>query len=121
MAAQEMLATISDRFKATANVNVVYGEPQVVGDRTVIPVACVAYGFGAGGGRGGPAGQEGEGGGGGGGIAVKPLGVIEITPGGTRFVPVVDVGRLAMLGLAGFCIAAWTFRRYLHYLERRRR
>lgn len=117
MVARQMLEAISERFKATAHVDVVYGQPVTVGEKTVIPVASVSYVFGAGGGKDS---EHGEGGGSGGGIRVKPLGVIEVTTTGTRFVPVVDVGRMAVLGLMGLCIVAFTVRRYIGFLERRR-
>ncbi len=118
---QQLLETIGERLRATADIRVVYGEPITVGERTVVPVASVSYMFGAGGGKGSRQGQEGEGGGGGGSIHVRPLGVIEITPQGTRFIPVFDAQRVAllMLGAAGVLALAW--RRYVRYLERRHR
>jgi len=106
---EELVATISERLKATANVKVVYGEPQVIEDKTIIPVAVASYGFGAGSGT-GPQG-EGSGGGGGGCVRVKPVGCIEITAGRTRFIPVIDVNRLAMLGLIGLALVLFWFRR----------
>jgi len=75
----------------------------VVGERTIVRVAAVSYMFGAGGGKGSRQGQEWEGGVGGGSVRVRPLGVIEVTPQGTRFIPVFDAQRVAllMLGAAG--------------------
>ena len=46
----EPIAALLER---SLNIKHVYGEPVQHGDTTVIPVAQVAYGFGAGGGRGG--------------------------------------------------------------------
>jgi len=79
----------------------VYGEPVHHGDTTVIPVAQVAYAFGAGGGR-GPGGtrknesddsppdmdtsSKAQGAGGGGGVRMTPMGALEIGPQGTRFI-----------------------------------
>ena len=70
-----------------------YGEPVEVDGVTVIPVARIMLGFGAGGG-GGPAHHAGNGeeapvpaGGGGGGGVVQPLGFIEVTSTGARWVP----------------------------------
>jgi len=117
---QQLLETIGERIRATADVRVVYGEPITVGERTVVPVAAVSYVFGAGAGKGSCGGQEGEGGGGGGGVRVRPLGVIEITPQGTRFVPVFDAQRLALLALGAIALLALGWRRYVRYLERRR-
>ena len=89
-----------------ADVRRVYGEPIVTGERTVVPVAEIrgVFGFGAGGGR-APGGEgadagagEGGGGGGGGKVTGRPVGYLEITPTTTRFVPIVDVSRLAVIG-----------------------
>ncbi|GBD15068.1 hypothetical protein HRbin25_00956 [bacterium HR25] len=117
---QQLLETIGERIRATADIRVVYGEPIVVGERTIVPVAAVSYMFGAGGGKGSRQGQEGEGGGGGGSVRVRPLGVIEVTPQGTRFVPVFDTQRLALYALGAVALVALAWRRYLRYLERRR-
>ena len=104
---EELVATISERLKASADVKVVYGEPQVIEGKTIIPVAVASYGFGAGSG-GGP---QGQGGGGGGGMRVKPVGVVEITAERTRFIPIVDVNRLATLGLIALVVILFWVRR----------
>ena len=76
---------ITDRLQAAATAKTVYGEPLLIEGKTLIPVAKVRYGFGA-----GSAGDADEnpdgGGGGGGGVEISPIGVIEITPGETRYV-----------------------------------
>ena len=46
---QQFLETLAERVSASASVNSVYGEPVVVGNRTVIPLASFKYGFGFGG------------------------------------------------------------------------
>jgi uncharacterized spore protein YtfJ len=88
----EMLKSIGEQVQSSASAKNVYGEPVSVADRTVIPVARVRYGFGGGGG--GPQGEaqnSGPGGGcGGGHVSALPLGVIEITPASTRFIPIPD-------------------------------
>src|SRR3990170_2367655 len=99
--AQTLLESILERVKASAKVEVAFGEAKTVGDRTVIPVAAVAYGFGAGVGR-GRATEGGEGSGGGGGVRVRPLGVIEIGPLETRFVPIIDWNRIIRWGMCLF-------------------
>ena len=104
---EELVATISERLKASVDVKVVYGEPQVIEGKTIIPVAVASYGFGAGSG-GGP---QGQGGGGGGGMRVKPVGVVEITAERTRFIPIVDVNRLATLGLIALVVVLFWVRR----------
>jgi len=106
---EELLATISERLKATADVRVVYGEPQVIEGKTIIPVAVASYGFGAGSGTGRQG--EGTGAGGGGGVSVKPIGCIEITAERTRFIPIVDVNRLATLGLIALIVILFWVRR----------
>jgi uncharacterized spore protein YtfJ len=102
---EELVATITERLKASADVKIVYGEPQVVEGKTIIPVAVASYGFGAG------VGTQGEGSGGGGGLRVKPVGVLEITAERTRFIPVIDVNRLATLGLIALVVILFWVRR----------
>jgi uncharacterized spore protein YtfJ len=86
----------------------------VVEGRTVIPVAKVAYGFGAGVGRtteaeeeaAGEATEEGDGGAaGGGGVLAQPFAVVEVTPEGTRVAPVIDEQKVA---LAAGLLAGWS-------------
>jgi uncharacterized spore protein YtfJ len=108
---QELVTSIADRLKASGDVKVVFGEPQVLEGKTIVPVASVAYGFGGGSGT-GPQGQ-GQGGGGGGGVRVKPLGVLEITADSTRFVPIVDATRLAMMGIMASVCIVWMVTRAL--------
>jgi uncharacterized spore protein YtfJ len=67
----------------TFTVRTVYGDPVESKGVTVIPVAQTYFGFGAGGG-GGKAGGSGGGGGG----VVRPIGFIEITAKGARWVPI---------------------------------
>jgi uncharacterized spore protein YtfJ len=112
---QELATTIIDRLQASGDVKFVFGEPQVIEGKTIVPVASMAYGFGFGSGRGSRRrGEGGEGtGGGGGGVRVKPLGVLEITAEGTRFVPVLDTGRLATLGIAASVLIVWMVTRAL--------
>ena len=81
----DTLTKITDRLQASATTKTVYGDPLSVDGRTLIPVARVRYGFGAGGGNGG--GDNGsEGSGGGGGVEVTPIGLVEITDVGTRYI-----------------------------------
>ncbi len=83
-------SALSDRLSAQT----AYGEPVEVDGVTVIPVARIMLGFGAGGGVGEPHhsgnGEDAAahvGGGGGGGGVVQPLGFIEVTSTGARWVP----------------------------------
>jgi uncharacterized spore protein YtfJ len=110
MELEKMFALFED-LKKVANVSAVFGEPETVGDKTIIPIAQVGYGFGMGFGEGkSPAKdeegdtEEGKGGGGGGGASVRPLAVLEITPNDTKLTSVVDATKIA---LAGMALAAW--------------
>ncbi len=96
MSVPEILKSIGERFQSSATVKNVFGEPISAGDRTVIPVARISYGFGGGGGShdGGEA-RQGGGGGGGGRMSALPAGVVEITSSGTRFMPFLDWRKLA--------------------------
>ena len=94
------------------DVNKVFGQPKELGGRTLIPVAEVSYGFGAGYGfaqgddEEGPAekGETEEGGGGGAGARIRPLAYIEVGPEGTRITPIEDEQKIA---LAGILLVAW--------------
>ncbi len=84
----------------------VFGEPIEFEGRKVIPVASVQYAFGMGGGL-GPKREDGEapgGGGGGGGARVRPVALIEVADGKVTVEPIVDVNRLAMMGML---VGAW--------------
>ena len=110
MKLEDIFAAIED-MRERASVNAVYGEPVEVGDRTIIPVADIKYGFGVGYGEGPTAAEEeeesaatGQGGGAGGGIAARPVAVVEISDAGIVVKPVMDEGRIA---LAGIFTAIW--------------
>jgi uncharacterized spore protein YtfJ len=112
---QTMLDSFAD-LREKANVNAAFGEPVTAEDRTVIPVAKVAYGFGMGTGHGTMAEEEttgettegtteGTGTGGGGGALAHPFAVVEVTPDGIRVEPIVDEQKLA---LAGSLLIGWS-------------
>lgn len=116
---------IADMIERTLSIRHVYGEPIHQGETTVIPVARVAYGFGAGGGwahKRGPKRISGEsasgednlpkaqGGGGGGGVRMMPVGALEISPRGTRFIRYRPLTPL--LGAAAFgLVVGWLLAR----------
>jgi uncharacterized spore protein YtfJ len=88
MKVSKTLSSLADHLRAGASVRNVYGEPVSAGGRTIIPIARVGYGFGAGGRAGGSpetAGDQ-EGSGGGAGMSARPVGALEITAAGTRFI-----------------------------------
>lgn len=107
-----VVGTILDRIRATAKVELVYGEERKVGEKTIIPVAAVAYAFGGGSGGGvegtrsnghsDGSGSVGGGGGGGGSVRVQPVGVLEVTEDETRLVPILDWTRIATTAITGF-------------------
>jgi uncharacterized spore protein YtfJ len=102
-----VVSSILDRIRATARVELVYGEERKIGDKTIIPVAAVAYTFGGGSGSGAsvPSSNghgetaQGVGGGGGGAVRVQPVAVLEVTEDETRIVPVFDWSRIITTGL----------------------
>jgi len=101
-----------DEMLEKMSVNAVFGQPFREGDMTLIPVASVGYAFGYGsgsgrmtgassGGAGEPCGPgEGSGQGGGGGGRARPLGYIRISPDKVAFEPIMDTGRISVLGMA---------------------
>jgi uncharacterized spore protein YtfJ len=112
MKVSKTLHSLVDRLQVGASVRNVYGDPVQVGDRTVIPIARVSYGFGAGGRASGkektPLGQNG---GGGAGLSARPVGALEITEAGTRFIAFPDPARLGATLLLGFLIGLAIHRR----------
>ena len=95
------LQDLARSFQERLNVQTVYGEPVTANNITIVPAGRVSFGFGGGGGGGSgeqPAegvggsvetkGGSGGGGGGGGGGTVQPLGYIEISDAGSRWVPI---------------------------------
>ena len=128
MAIGDVLNNITDRLHSTAHVKTIYGEPIVAEGRTIIPVAEVRYGFGGGGGQQGEtsnrgsspvgeaagAGNQGEartGMGGGGGISVRPLGVVEVSSSGTRYISFREGRKIALSLLAGVLLGMMVFGR----------
>ncbi|MGH7030870.1 MAG: GerW family sporulation protein [Stellaceae bacterium] len=108
------LRSLGERLKAGASVRQVYGDPIEFGGRMVVPIARLRYGFGVGGameGRGKARSGHGGGSGGGAGISVRPVGAIEITGAGTRFIRFTDPAPLGLALLIGFLVGLRTGRR----------
>ncbi len=110
--ALDRMFEVVENLRETATADAVFGQPQEVGGRVLIPVAEVGTGFGMGFGQ-GPAGAreeddeapaEGEGGGAGGGAKARPIAVIEVTPEGTQIRSIQDETKVA---LAGIAMVAW--------------
>ncbi len=95
----DVVRSIAQSLQDSLTVRTVYGEPITAGNMTIIPVARVRFAFAGGGGGGSgllptgdvidstPRGGGGGGGGAGGGF-VQPIGYIEVTENGSRWVPV---------------------------------
>ena len=111
----DQLFSIAESARETTDWSAAFGEPQTVGEQTIIPVAKVTYGFGLGFGQGvapteedQPADDEdaaqqtqsGEGGGTGGGARVTPVGTIVVSPDGVRFEPTIDLVKIFMAAFA---------------------
>jgi uncharacterized spore protein YtfJ len=110
-------------FKEAAHWRAAFGEPQVVGDRTLIPVARVGYGFGLGFGQGSGEPKEegeqavtGEGGGGGGTASAKPLGVVVVTPDELYFEETANESTIALAGILLGGLTIWQFAKTLRAL-----
>ena len=105
MEIERLLTALSERIGSDATVRKVYGEPVDHGDRTVIPVARIGYGFGCGLGSEPPVDEGGDSaqrrGGGGGGLGAAPAGALEITPDGTRFIEFGAERKVAVAALVG--------------------
>jgi uncharacterized spore protein YtfJ len=103
---KEILTALSDRFSTTGRVQTVFGEPIQAHGRTILPVASVKYGLGAGGGGENKSQSDDAvgGSGGGGGVKVTPIGVLEITEAGTKFIRFFDPKATARLIGAGILI-----------------
>ena len=84
MGSTALIQSIRDSFTNFSGVKTLYGDPIETQGKTVIPVARIAYGFGAG--SGSRTDDQSSGGGGGGGLKATPIGVVEITPQATRFI-----------------------------------
>lgn len=122
MSIRGFIGGILDSLKTSASVSTVYGKPIHASGKTLIPVAKVAYGFGGGGetekkgiiGKRDIDTEEG----GGGGIAVKPVGVLEVTGKRTRFVPISRKARLLGFIAIGFVTGlAWSRKRQAREAE----
>lgn len=122
---ERSLETLARHLEQNASVKNVFGEPIISGDKTIIPVAKIAFGLGGGYGQnklrfkkaeaaetenGGKI-PAAEGGGAGGGMYAMPKGVYEVSASGTRFIPA-DNTRMLLLGFAlGIVLRGWLFRK----------
>ncbi|WP_329619131.1 spore germination protein GerW family protein [Streptomyces sp. NBC_01255] len=111
-----LLERLADKLGGRAPGTIVFGEPIVSQDVTVIPVARIGFGFG------GNAGQEaGEDSLVGAGVEAKPLGFIEIKDGRTTYKPIRDPWVNVLVPLTGGLLAGAAGAAILSHLARRRR
>jgi len=112
MSLERVFSTV-EGLRSVASVDAVFGRPQEIQGKVLIPVAAAGTGFGLGFGQGAsgeraeeeasPA--EGEGGGSVAGAAARPVAVIEVTKQDTTIRPIVDESKIA---LAGVALGAWS-------------
>lgn len=91
---QAPVRSIFEKFSREKDVSLVYGEPIIMKNKQVLPVAKVNY-F-VGGGSGGQLNEEQtvsieQGEGGGGAFSIKPIGVYEITDKKVKFKPILPI------------------------------
>jgi uncharacterized spore protein YtfJ len=124
---ENFIEKLAAQFGRTASVKNVYGDPIQAGDKTIIPVAQIAFGLGGGYGQGTrknkppkpgetlvkeEEGAKGEGAGGGGGLYAKPKGVYEVTPAYTRFIPANNTKPLLIGLVIGFVVKSLFFSKH---------
>jgi uncharacterized spore protein YtfJ len=108
-----------DALQKNANVNAVFGKPVKVGEKVVIPIASVSYGFGGGFGGGQGRAKDQASAGGGASVSARPLAVAEITTESLHIEPVVDEQKVALVGiLAGAWSVFWIARAVIKILRR---
>ena len=120
MSMEEIVKSLIDGFKTTADVRTVYGEPITFYGKTLIPIAKVGFGLGAGEGK-SPEGVGGSGAGGGGGT--EPVGFLLVSEDEVKFIPITKdkaekmgppAGAMALIPLAvGGLVAALVIARRL--------
>ena len=109
---QQIIQALGERFQSNASIQTMYGVPYNVEGKTIIPVGRVSFGFGVGRGKSaGPMTEQTQaemGVGMGGGVVAHPVGVMEVTPESTRFIPCQNHSALlrgAILGIGlGFLL-----------------
>lgn len=86
MSFQNFIDTLLEKMKTTIKTESVVGDPIAVGDITILPIAKVTFGFGAGGEDLDK--NKGFGGGSGGGATITPIGFLIVKNGEVNLVPV---------------------------------
>ena len=111
----DILNAVTDKLEGFTRLignECVFGKPERMEGKTILPVAEVSWSGDAGFGVGeeqpkddpGAGHRVGKGGGGGGKVKVRPVSLVEITPDQTRIVPILDRTKII---LAGMFLMAW--------------
>lgn len=92
---EDIVKGIMERIRET-NVETIFGESRQIGDKVIIPVGKISYGWGGGSGKGKAPGQEGEGEGGGigMGVKVKPIGYITVNQDSVVYQSIIDFSKI---------------------------
>lgn len=129
MDANEIITSITERVRDTANVRAVFGEPvETAGGVIVIPVAAVKIAGGGGGGTGrrregeaeAPTGND-RGLGLGLRVTAMPLGYIEVKEGNARFVHIADMTKVAVAGMLTVSLVLLTTTRLMRLMVWKKR
>ena len=93
---QTPIRSIFEKFSREKDVSLIYGEPIIMDNKRILPVAKVNYFVGGGGGGGFTDEQNasGQGEGAGGVFSIKPVGVYEITEENVKFKPILPINQL---------------------------
>ena len=93
---QTPIRSIFEKFSREKDVSLIYGEPIIMDNKRILPVAKVNYFVGGGGGGGFTDEQNasGQGEGAGGAFSIKPVGVYEITEENVKFKPILPINQL---------------------------
>jgi uncharacterized spore protein YtfJ len=83
----DILKGVVGELKELARSETIIGEPVSVGDKTVIPIVKISFGFGAGGGQRDSGKSDEFGGGGGGGAKIEPAAFIIMDKDGVSLLP----------------------------------
>jgi len=83
----DILKGVVGELKEVARSETIIGEPVTVGDKTVIPVVKISFGFGAGGGQSDSGKADQFGGGGGGGAKIEPAAFIILDKDSVKVLP----------------------------------
>ncbi|NPE27753.1 sporulation protein [Methanococcoides sp. SA1] len=98
MGLEDVMKEVTSELERLVSAKTVVGEPVIAGDKTILPITKVSFGFGSGGGEGSKNGTEsGFGGGGGGGAKIEPVAFLVISDEGVRLMTLSgnnDLGKL---------------------------